>query len=78
MLGSNRSEPPPEYQTPFSELAERYLEDKQRHEKAEALKAQTVGRLEAVYRLFNDHIGGATRRLGSWSIEKWQPHFSTK
>ncbi len=54
---SNRSEPPPEYQTSFSEIAERYLEDRQRHE-AEALKAQTVAQMEAVYRLFNDHIGG--------------------
>lgn len=49
---------PPEYLAPFSELAADFISDRQR-DPSERLTAQTIGQMEATYRLFRDHIADA-------------------
>jgi integrase len=50
---------PPEYREPFSETAARFIIDRQRDPKANPITKQTIGQMEAVYRLFANHISDA-------------------
>lgn len=55
---SGRQDVPKEYGTPFSTVAEDFIRDRQR-DKGSSLTLQTVSQMEAVYRLFRDHIDDA-------------------
>jgi integrase len=46
---------PDRFKTPFSELATRFIEDRQRDSRS-SLSDQTISQREAVYRLFQSHI----------------------
>lgn len=55
---SGRKDVPKEYGTPFSKVAEEFIRDRQR-DKGSSLTLQTISQMEAVYRLFRDHIDDA-------------------
>lgn len=57
-LSGGEDEPPPEYREPFSELATRFVADRQR-DPTHKLTEQTRTQIEAVYRLFCHHINDA-------------------
>lgn len=50
---------PPDHQRPFSVLAKAYLKERQRDGSDKQVKKQTEGQMEAVYRLFSDHVEDA-------------------
>lgn len=52
---AGRVEAPAEFRAPFSDLAARYIADIQR-DAANRLTLQTISQMEAVFRLFRDHI----------------------
>lgn len=54
----NIAEIPPEYREPFSETSARFIADRQR-DPANRLTEQTIGQMEATYRLFRDHVSDA-------------------
>ncbi|MVS97720.1 tyrosine-type recombinase/integrase [Devosia sp. L53-10-65] len=65
---------PLKYQKSFSDLAEQFLLDRQRDPR-DRLTAQTVGQMEATFRLFRDHIKDAAlasvdRRSASDFVDK--------
>lgn len=67
-------EVPVAYRTPFSELAASFLVDRQRDPR-DRLTGQTIGQMEATFRLFRDHIEDAAlatvdRRTASAFIDK--------
>jgi integrase len=59
---SGATEVPAQYRTPFSEIAESFLTDRQR-EQENKLTEQTKGQFEAVFRLFRDHTDDAPLAL---------------
>jgi integrase len=68
------SEVPREYRTPFSELSKAFLIDRQRDPR-DRLTGQTIGQMEATFRLLRDHIGDASlvsvdRKVASEFLDK--------
>ena len=67
-------EVPVAYRTPFSELAGLFLVDRQRDQR-DRLTGQTIGQMEATFRLFRDHIEDAPlaavdRKVASAFVDK--------